>query len=122
MKLLLILFLSLLLTIKNSGGSFDIGVFIIYLQESGYWNILLYIKKSFNEQVAIDICTLLTGSPNDCEQVVRLYMLIPISSKECPLNPLEALKQILFNSDEPITDKKLSDLELTKILSKYCPS
>ena len=122
MKLSLILFLSLLLTIKNSGGSFDIGDFIDYLQGTGYWDILLNIKRFFPEQIAIDICTSLTGSPYDCELVVRLYMLIPISSKVCPLNPLEALKEILFNSNEPITDKKLSDLELSKILSKYCLS
>ena len=118
MKLLLILFLSLLLTIKNS---FDIDVFIDYLQEKRYWDILLNIKISFNEQVAIDICTKLTGSPHDCEQVVRIYMITP-SSKGCPSNPLEKLKQILFNSNEPITDQKLSDSELTKILSKYCLS
>ena len=118
MKLLLFLFLSLLLTIQN--GTYSIKVFLDYLQEKGYWDIIYNIKNIFGEEVAIDICTKLTESPNDCEEVVRIYMTTP-SVNKCPADPLEKMKLILNPIDDPIIIKRLNDRILIEIIEPYCP-
>ena len=123
MKLSLILFLSLLLTIKNIWASFDIDAFIDYLQEKSYWDIIYNIKIYFNDLVAIDICTKLTNSPNNCELVVRVYMIISQPSlRRCPKNPLERMMQILFGSTEAQIDIKIDESELKNIIKKNCLS
>ena len=118
MKLLLFLFLSLLLTIQN--GSYSIKVFLDYLQEKGYWDIIYNIKKYFYDDVAIDICNKLTESPRDCEEVVRIYMITP-SENKCPAKPLEKMKQILNTRKDPIIIKRLDDRILREIIEQYCP-
>ena len=66
----LILILS---NIEVQGGSFSIDNLLNYLQETGYWDIILGIKNSFGDDIAIDVCEELVQSIG-CVEVVRIYM------------------------------------------------
>ena len=121
MKLLFVFFFSLLLTIKT--GDYSIDPFLDYLQEKGYWDIILNIKYTFCDDVAIDICTKLTDSPHDCEIVVRVYM-PPSPSRGCPDMPLEEIKKILARVPyiDSATKNTFTDSFLNQTIKKCCPS
>ena len=75
MKIIKYLFY-LILILSNKevlGGDYSISIFLDYLQEKGYYNVIQEIKNTFEENVAIIVCKQLTKS-NDCEIVVRVYM------------------------------------------------
>ena len=116
MKILVILFFSLFLCINN--GSYSIKEFLDYLQETGLWDVILNTKYFYCEDVAIDICKVLTRS-SDCEIVVRVYMTEP-SQNNCPNNPLQTMKKILIIRDREIK-KRLTDEVLVAIISQCCP-
>ena len=109
MKLFIFLFLTLFLTINND---YSIDSFLDYLQEKGYWEIILNVKITFGNDVAIDICTALTESPHDCEKVVRIYMTNPPSNK-CPAHPFEKMKAIIKRNLVP-------DRIINLIINKHC--
>ena len=119
MKLLFVFFFSLLLTIKT--GDYSIDPFLDYLQEKGYWDIILNIKYCFCDEVAIDICIKLTDSPHDCELVVTVYM--PPSPRRCPAEPLDKMIQILTTVPpiDPTAIKRLNDRFLNQTIKKCCP-
>ena len=79
MKYTIILLLTLLIATKEDGSVFSIIPFIIYLQESGYYELITDVKCKIATDVAIEVCEILTESPH-CEEVVRIYM-------TCPLHP-----------------------------------
>ena len=120
MKLLFVFFFSLLLTIKT--GDYSIDPFLDSLQEKGYWDIILNIKYTFCDEVAIDICTKLTDSPHDCELVVKVYM--PSSPpRRCPAKPIEEMKKILTRVPviDPTAINKFNDRLLNQTIKKCCP-
>ena len=121
MKLLFVFFFSLLLTIKS--GDYSIDPFLDYLQEKGYWDVILNIKYYFCDDVSIGICTKLTDSPHDCELVVRVYMPPPRSPRRCPAKPLDKMKQILTSVPVigPTAINKFNDRSLNQTIKKCCP-
>ena len=62
----------LLSNIEVLRGSYSIDSLLDYLQEKGYYDIILAIKTYFGDDVAIDFCQELVQS-NNCEEVVRVY-------------------------------------------------
>ena len=115
MKLFIFLLFSLFFTINNS---YSIKVFINFLQEKGWWDIIYNIKITYCDDIAIDVCTTLTESPSDCVEVVRIYM--DSSPKKCPPRPLETMKQILIKAG-PLTSNGFTDRLLNRTISKCCP-
>ena len=75
MKIMRYLFCMILIlsNIEVQGGTYSIDLFLDYLQETEYYEIIQAIKNAFGDDIAIDVCKKLTKS-NDCEQVVRVYM------------------------------------------------
>ena len=119
MKLLFVFFFSLLLTIKT--GDYSIDPFLDYLQEKGYWDIILNIKYYFCDDTSIDFCTRLTNSPHDCELVVRVYM-PPSPPRRCPPKPLEEMKKILARVTYIDSEVKniFTDSLLNQAIKKCC--
>ena len=62
-------------------GDYSIDTFLNYLQETGYYDIIQAIKIYYGDDIAIDICKELAQS-NDCETVVRVYMIIEKRDKK----------------------------------------
>ena len=62
-----------MLYIEVQGGDYSIDAFLDYLQEKGYYDLIEEIKNAFGDDIAIAVCKELVQS-NDCEIVVRIYM------------------------------------------------
>ena len=75
MKIMRYLFCIILIlsNIEVQGTTYSIDALLDYLQETEYYEIIEAIKNAFGDDIAIDVCKQLTKS-NDCEQVVRIYM------------------------------------------------
>ena len=108
----------MILILSNIGvlrGDFSIAPFLNYLQETGYYDIILSVKLYFGDDVAIDVCKELVQS-KDCEIMVKVYITgdkIPIPSID-----IQIYKQILeYLEKYDITDE-MRDLIIV-ILSFY---
>ena len=93
------LFIFLLFIIFNQ--SFSINNFLDYLKNTGYYETIEYIKLIFGDDVAIEVCRELLQT-NDCEVVVKVYMLPWTSPSRAPIRREEGtnkLTQILFQEE-----------------------
>ena len=85
----------ILSNIDSYRGSHSISVFIEYLQESGYYDLIQEIKNSFGDDVTIAICEDLFKS-KDCEILVKVYMQgWPIAPIETPNIDIEKYQKII---------------------------
>ena len=90
----LTLLLSLLIVL-DVRANYSIIDFLNYLQEKGYYDIIVGVKRYFGKDVAIEICKGLVSS-GDCEQLVRIY--IPNTSRGDD-EGMKTLESIIFNPD-----------------------
>ena len=90
----LTLLLSLLIVL-DVRANYSIIDFLNYLQEKGYYDIIVEVKRYFGKDVAIEICKGLVSS-GDCEQLVRIY--IPNTSRGDD-EGMKTLESIIFNPD-----------------------
>ena len=124
MKAFITLLFMMFIIILN--GNYSIDSFINYLQESGYYDILVEIKYSLGDDVAIALCQELVIQTNDCEYIIRVYM----APKYGGANPNIDSKIEDPNTDtQQIIDPKdiSEDLikfekELDNLLKKYGPN
>ena len=93
MKVLaLLLSLLMILDVKTD---FSIESFINYLQEKGYYDLLVEIKRYYGKDVAIDVCKEIIQS-TDCETIIRIY--IPNETRRAG-EDMKTLEFIIFNPD-----------------------
>ena len=73
MKTIRYLFYMMLLlsNIEVQGGDYSIDVFLDYLQQKGFYDIIQAVKIYFGDDIAIDVCKELAPTI-DCETVVRV--------------------------------------------------
>ena len=90
--------LSMLFIISFVNGTYSIDVFLEYLQNEGYYDLLLEIKNSLGDDVAIYMCKELVKS-DDCDIVVKVYM---TSSDRKRINPT-TLEPIDIDDEEEKT-------------------
>ena len=74
--------LLLIIFIVDGQSTYSIDAFLDFLQENGYYEIILQVKMTFGDDIAIDVCKQLVQT-NDCEIVVRTYM-TSSHSMNCP--------------------------------------
>ena len=72
MRPLIALFL-ILAIISNIKGSYSIDDFIVYLQNTGLYDILVNIKHSYGSDICITFCKFIVIQTKDCEEVVKVY-------------------------------------------------
>ena len=107
MKTLGILLLSLLI-ISEVKADYSIDPFINYLQEKGYYDIIVQIKNFYGDDIAISFCKEFIKS-DDCNPLVKIYIQnsseakagqgrIEIEPSESS-DPLEKLEFLIFNPD-----------------------
>ena len=119
MKTLGILLLSLLI-ISEVKADYSIDPFINYLQEKGYYDIIVQIKNFYGDDIAISFCKEFIKS-DDCNPLVKIYIqnsseakagqgIIEIEPSESSESsepsesskssePLEKLEFLIFNPD-----------------------
>ena len=73
MKSFMVLLLSFLIIENVKNNTFSINDFINSLQEQGYYDIIIQLKKYFGDDIAIEFCIEFTKS-NQCEEVVKVYI------------------------------------------------
>ena len=116
----------MILILSNIGvlrGDFSIAPFLNYLQETGYYDIILSVKLYFGDDVAIDICQELVQS-NDCESVVRIYMTNPSSNESGPRrsranNNSEINEKLLNYIIKKLHIKNQNLIELIKLILSF---
>ena len=108
MKVILFIFLPFI--IFNIDLRYSITVFIDYLQNTGYYELIENIKHILGDDIAIEFCKDILGS-KECEEAVRVYMSADTSSKKYAPIVKEELKNILI--------KLLFQDENLKILSQF---
>ena len=81
MKVSIFIFLSLFICIKlNNQINYSINNFLNFLQTSGFYDFLSYVKQKLGSDVAIDLCKIFLDDHPLCEDVVRVY----ISNSDSP--------------------------------------
>ena len=78
--------MTLVIATKEDVNGYTINPFIIYLQETGYYEVINDVKCKITTDVAIEVCKILTESPH-CEEVVRIYMSCPNPPCYAPSSP-----------------------------------
>ena len=94
MKALCILLLSLLI-VSDAKTDYSIDTFIKFLQENGYYDILMQIKLYYGDDIAISLCKNFIKSEH-CELLVRVYIHIKVRG---PGEDKPSLRIIIFNPD-----------------------
>ena len=87
---------------------YSIKGFLDYLQQTGYYEVIIEIKFALGNDIAIDFCKEFVQS-QDCEQVVKIYMTriyVRGDIKKPNLEPIYLMK--ILHQDE-----------IQKILSKF---
>ena len=121
MKIIKYLFY-LILILSNKevllGGDYSIDIFLDYLQEKGYYDLIQAIKGTFGDDIAKDICKQLTKS-NDCEIVVRVYMIeTSVNQESGPKKFPRRIDTELYEQIFGYFENKYSLTEEMKILIK----
>ena len=121
MKIIKYLFY-LILILSNKevllGGDYSIDIFLDYLQEKGYYDLIQAIKGTFGDDIAKDICKQLTKS-NDCEIVVRVYMIeTTVNQESGPKKFPRRIDTELYEQIFGYFENKYSLTEEMKILIK----
>ena len=93
MKVLALL-LSLLIVL-DAKTDYSIESFINYLQEKGYYNLLVEIKRYYGKDVAIDVCREIIQS-KDCETLIKIYIQ---NGSRGHGEDMKTLEFIIFNPD-----------------------
>ena len=68
--------------ISFSYVSYSLDLFLQYLQNEGYYDLLLEIKIIFGDDVAINVCKELVKNNKDCETVIRIYLINPYENSK----------------------------------------
>ena len=98
--------LLLIIFIVDGQSTYSIDAFLDYLQENGYYEIILQVKITFGDDIAIDVCKQLVQT-NDCEIVVKTYM-TGSHSMNCPSVPhnyIELKNKIKTEPSKDFIDK-----------------
>ena len=105
MKAILFLLLSLIILKANSqnNNNYSIEYFLDYLQNSGYYEVILGIKLSFGNDYAICFCKTYVTMTLHCEEVVVIYM-----------TPITAIPEEKETEDKPPSNNTLQH-EIDKI-------
>ena len=88
MKVLAVL-LSLLIVFNVKSG-YSINEFINYLQETGYYEIIMQIKHYYNADIAISFCKEIIKN-SDCDLIVRIYIPYRSRGQNEEIIPLESI-------------------------------
>ena len=104
MKALRVLFI-IPLIIFNVKADNSINIFIYYLQNKGYYDIILGVKFSLGKDVAIRVCFRLTENYG-CDEVVRIYMPEGSNGKGGGISPSSVDDKI-----GPYSYKSIAELE-----------
>ena len=89
----LTLLISLLIVLNNIKANFSIKDFLNFMQEKGYYDIIVEVKLYFGKDIAIEICKGFVQS-DDCEELVRVY--IPNTTRGDG-EGMKTLESIIFN-------------------------
>ena len=92
MKALAIVLLSLLIVLDVK-ADYSMAPFIDYMQEKGYYDILVQVKFYYGVDIAIDLCKQFVAS-NDCDPLVRTYF--PSGTRK-DNEEMKTLENIIFN-------------------------
>ena len=79
-----------LLIVLDVKSSFSIDDFLNYLQETGYYDIIMKIKYYYNVDIAISFCKEFIKS-NDCDLLVRVYIPCRTRGENEEVIPLESI-------------------------------
>ena len=114
------LFALLFISFSNIKGGYSIDYVLDYLQENGYYDIILQIKIYLGDDVAIEVCKQFIAT-YDCDIIVRVYMDSHIGGgpnhmpEMPPNNPINENGQIEIKASEKF---KLEVLKLYKKANK----
>ena len=79
-----------LLIVLNVKSSYSIDDFLNYLQETGYYDIIVQIKYYYNEDIAISFCKEIIKSEH-CDILVRIYIPCRTRGENEGTKPLQSI-------------------------------
>ena len=111
MKAILFLLLPLIILKTNSqiNNDYSIDSFLDYLQNSGYYEVILGIKLLYGNDYAISFCKTYVAMTSDCELVVVIYMIIRTAT---PVKPSYTLQEENDKIDEIVNYIKQTFLDI----------
>ena len=113
--------LLILAIIANVKGSYSIDSFITELQNNGYYDIIAQVNRYYGNDVAIEMCKMLTESFS-CEELVRVYLGIPPKPPTPhpggPSIVIPTVVEILLQNMDILEDNMTQE-EIDYLINKY---